>query len=496
MKKGTLKKELVLNLFITLAIGVLTFCVNKYFASYMGQKELGLMRLFSQLVVFLNLAELGLGTASSYSLYKPLLEGDYNKINIIFSTIDSLYKKISYSILIVGIILGFFIPYFINNLEIDKYIYLYWYLYVFNVFLSYTFAKYIVLLTANQEYKFVRIIQGISKIISQIVQIYILYKTQSFLFFIVALMIDNIIQLLLYKIYYRKKYRHIIIVKKREKNIFMNLMNLFWHRISALVVFNTDYIIISKFLSLEVVGIYSSYLIVVNIVNTLLGVLTNIISPKIGIFIANSSKSETFNLYTKINILYSYLSIVFCYTTYRTINLFIELWLGKEYLLDNITVVLLMLNLFIQLSRTPIEIFKNGFGFFSDIHLAIFESLLNLCFSLFLVKKIGLNGVILGTLLSNLVIIVLAKPMLLFKKCFEEKQILYLKKMFLIVAEAAIIVIILENIFSRYLKANLYLSWISWIYFVITVFFITNIVSFIVFIFNTDFRNLITKNNN
>ena len=74
MEKSTLKKELVLNLFITLTIGVLTFCVNKYFANYMGQKELGLMRLFSQLVIFLNLAELGLATASSYSLYKPLLE--------------------------------------------------------------------------------------------------------------------------------------------------------------------------------------------------------------------------------------------------------------------------------------------------------------------------------------------------------------------------------------------------------------------------------------
>lgn len=493
MEKSTLKKELVLNLFITLTIGVLTFCVNKYFANYMGQKELGLMRLFSQLVIFLNLAELGLATASSYSLYKPLLEKKYNKINIIFSTIDSLYKKISYSILIIGIILSFFIPSLINDLEINKYTYLYWYLYVFNVFLSYTFAKYIVLLTANQEYKFVRIIQGVSRIFSQSVQIYILYKTQSFLLFIIASMIDNTIQFILYRIYYKKKYNYIIIVKTREKNIFKNLMNLFWHRISALIVFNTDYIIISKFLSLEIVGIYSSYLIVVNVVNTLLGVLTNIISPKIGLFIANNSKKEIFKLYVSINIIYTYLSIIFCYTTYKTINPFMELWLGKEYLLDNVTIIILILNLFIQLSRTPIEIFKNGFGFFSDIHLAIFESLFNLFFSLFLVRKVGLNGVILGTLLSNIIIIILAKPLLLFKECFKEKEILYLKKLSIVAINAIIIIIILENIFNRYLKNKLCSSWINWIYFAVTIFFVTNIISFIVFIFNSDFRNLIIK---
>lgn len=493
MKKNTLKNELILNLFITVIIGILTFCINKYFAKYMGQKELGLMRLFNQLVIFLNLVELGLATASSYSLYKPLLEKNYNKINIIYSTINSLYKKISWLVLLMGAVIGFCIPYFTNNLKINNFTYLYWYLYVFNVFLSYSFAKYIVLLTANQEYKFVRIIQGISRICSQVLQIYILHKMQSFLYFILAMLLDNIVQFLLYKIYYKKNYGYISIVKKRERNIFSNLMNLFWHRISALIVFNTDYIIISKFLSLEIVGIYSSYLIVISMVNTLLGILTNIISPRIGLFIANNDDDEIFNLYLTVSIIYMYLSIIFCYTTYRTINSFIELWLGKEYLLTNITIIILIFNLFIQLSRTPIEIFKNGFGFFSDIHLAIFESLLNLLFSLFLVKKIGLNGVILGTLLSNIIIVILAKPMLIFKECFKKNEIIYLKKLLILMANMVFIIIILENIFNEYIRSDFVLSWINWIYYTITVFLTTSLVSFIIFTFNFDFQNMVRK---
>ncbi|MCQ9628390.1 hypothetical protein HS141_15840 [Cetobacterium somerae] len=96
-----ISKNLQMNLFITLFIGILNFVINKYFAKYMGINTLGLMKLFTQMVAYLSLVDLGISNASSYALYKPLVEKDKVKINLIVSTIDSFYKKIAIIILIV-----------------------------------------------------------------------------------------------------------------------------------------------------------------------------------------------------------------------------------------------------------------------------------------------------------------------------------------------------------------------------------------------------------
>ena len=184
MKIKSLKVGIVINLVITLGIGILTFIVNRYFANFMGTKDLGLMRLFTQMIAYLNLAELGLGTASTYALYKPLAEKNFKKINIIVSTIGDIYKKISIFVLIGGLLLNPTIPFFIKDNFLTKEIYLYWSLYVLNTSLSYVFAKYSVLFTANQEFEFVRIVQGVSKIITQGLQILILLKYQSFVVFL------------------------------------------------------------------------------------------------------------------------------------------------------------------------------------------------------------------------------------------------------------------------------------------------------------------------
>ena len=75
--------ELMINFFITIGISVSLFLVNKYFALYLGMENLGLMKLFTQLLAYLNLAEIGLTSASAYALYKHLLEKNYSKISVI-----------------------------------------------------------------------------------------------------------------------------------------------------------------------------------------------------------------------------------------------------------------------------------------------------------------------------------------------------------------------------------------------------------------------------
>ena len=295
-------EEMFLNLIITLGMGITFFIVNRYFALYLGVQNLGLMKLFTQLLSYLNLAEIGLASASTYALYKPLAEKNYKQISIVINTITSLYNKIFLFILIIGLLLNPIIPFFIKDKIVDKNIYLYWTLYVISTTLSYSFVKYSVLFTADQKFGFVRLIQGGSRIFCQLLQIFVIIKLQSFLIFILLLILDNIIQYIFYKLYYIKNYSYIFKTKAKDKSITQNLKNLFWHKIAGLVVFNTDLILISKFISLEIVGMYASYQMIIQMIITIINIVLNVLRPKIGKYIAENNKENMFNYWKNLNI--------------------------------------------------------------------------------------------------------------------------------------------------------------------------------------------------
>ena len=480
--------EISSNFIITILISIFSFLINRYFAFYLGVENLGLMKLFTQLLAYLNLAEIGLASASTYALYKPLAEKNYKQISIVINTITSLYNKIFLFILIIGLFLNPIIPFFIKDKIIDKNIYLYWSLYVISTALSYSFVKYSVLFTADQKFGLVRLIQGGSRIFCQLLQILVIIKLQSFLIFILLLILDNIIQYVFYKLYYMKNYSYIFKTKIKDKSITNNLKNLFWHKVAGLVVFNTDLILISKFISLEIVGIYASYQMIIQMIVTILNIVIGVLRPKIGKYIAENSKENIFNYWKNLNILSLFVSILFSVCTYKLINNFIVLWLGKDFVLSKLTVILILVNLFIQCFRGITDIFKDGSGFFDDIHLPISEAVINFIISIILVQYIGLNGVIIGTIVSNILIICIAKPILVFKRCFDKNIKDYIK----IYGNYLILIIISLlscNFIMKFIPLKNISSWFDWIVQGIIVGSITLVITFVIFLSNKDFRS-------
>lgn len=493
--KNKFFKTLIINFFMTFGVGILGFIINKYFAMYMGVNMLGLMKLFTQMIAYLSLAELGLANASTYALYKPLAENDIFRINTIISTISSFYKKIALIVLICGIGISFLIPNLINSTQYGIAIYFYWILYVTNTAISYIFAKYPVLFTANQEYGVVRIIQGSGKIIFQFLQILILIKIQSFTLFIFMMILENLYTYCFYRKYYKKNYNFLKTVKNREKSILKDMKNLFWHQIGGIVVYNTDYIVLSKFTTLSVVGVYSSYLMIYQMAVTIINIPTSVLRPIIGDFVTRNKKEEIYNRWRELYRLYFIAGTVLVISIYILIIPFIKLWLGEKFILPKLTITLILLNLFIQLVRGATDIFKDSCGFFDDTQTPILESVINLIISLVLVRKIGLDGVIIGTLASNISIIFLWRPILVFKRCFEKNPLDYIKDLIkLIVLSVLSIFIILKllkvlNIYTVEIKLWRDLLYQSFIIGILVV-----LVVFIVFLLDKNFREFLRKN--
>ena len=483
-----MKKEIILNFIFTITINLLGFIQNKYFVQYMGIETLGMMKLFSQLLAYLNIIEMGLGSASAFALYKPLAEKNYNQISIIVNTIENIYNKIGILLLGLGILCIPIIPFFMKISNFSNMVYFYWILYVLNTVSTYLFIKYVILFTANQEFLYVRTIQSASIICFKILQVFCIIKFHSFFIYILLLIFDNLTQWLFFRKHYKKKYSYVIKVKEKYDGIKNDIKNLFWHKVGGLVVFNTDLILISKFTNLKIVGIYASYQMICQVLSTLINILLNVISPKIGKYIAEHTKQEIYIKFRKYNILFCFISIIFTYCTFVLITSFVKLWIGNEFILNDFTLKLFCFNLLVNLFRGNLETFKSGAGFFDDIKAPILESIINLTVSIILGLKLGLDGVIIGTIISNIIVILIYKPILVFKRCFDKNTKDYIK----IYGNYLILIIVSLftcNFILKFISLKVVKSWFDWIINGIIVGSITFIIVFVVFLSNKDFRD-------
>lgn len=485
-----MRREIFFNLILTILISLIGFIQNKYLIIYLGIEVLGILKLFKQLFQYLNVLEMGIGSASAYALYKPLAEKNIEDISKIVSTIKSIYNKIAIILFGLGLACTPLLPFFMKMDNFNKSIYLYWILFLINTISTYLYIKYVILFTADQQFIKVKFIQSSSKIFYQILQIIFLMRVSSLYIYIFLLLLDNLTQYIFFKIYYNKRYSYIYTTKERYLGIKSDIKNLFWHKIAGLVVFNTDLILISKLVSIEIVGIYASYLMIFQILTTIMNILYSVLNPKIGKFISQHTKEDVYSSFKNLNILFIFLGTLLIFSTLILIDNFVGLWIGKEYILGKWTIILLSINYYINLVRWILEAYKSGAGFFDDIQSPILEAIINLVFSIILGIKYGLNGIIIGTIISNVLVIMIYKPILVFKRCFDKDVREYVKIYgnYLILL---VISLVLLNIATKpFIRTDIN-TWIDWIIYATTISVITGGVLFIVFLLNKEFRNII-----
>ena len=106
--------------------------------------------------------------------------------------------------------------------------------------------------------------------------------------------------------------------------------------------------------------------------------------------------------------------------------LFVILWVGNEYVMDTMTLLLMTVTLFIQLNRTTVDAYINAYGLFGDIFAPVTEASINICLSVLLGYFWGLNGVLLGVLISLFLVVFCWKPYYLFRKALKQRLKLYI----------------------------------------------------------------------
>lgn len=419
---------------------VLQFFSRKIFLDYLGTEVLGLNTTVTNLLQFLNLAELGIGSAIACTLYKPLLSKDMKIINEIVSLQGWMYRRIAWTVIIGAAILMCFFPWIFVKMPLPL-----WYAYAsFGVLLISSLLGYFVnykqiVLSADQkEYK-IQYSYKASMLFKVLCQIFaIRYFADGYVWWLILEMFFSIIASIALNIVIYKGYPQIKTditkgreLRKKYPDVSRKIKQLFFHKIGSFALSQTSPIIIYAYTSLTLVALYGNYMLVVTGVTLLMMAIFNSMNAGVGNLVAEGNKERIISVFGELFSVRFLLTCIMCFGVYTLTSAFIVLWIGDKYVMDNTTLTLMVVIMYINLSRSTVDAYINAYGLFSDVWAPVVEATINIGMSILLGYFWGLHGVLAGMLISLILIVFCWKPYFLFRQGLKEKLewyiVLYLR---------------------------------------------------------------------
>ena len=421
-------KNIFFSEFSYIATLILQFVNRSFFIRFLPGEYLSLNGLFSNILSLLSFAELGIGSAINFALYKPLKEQDTETLKSIMAIYRRFYIFAGVAVLGVGSVLAPCLPYFIKEPAVHiGSMYLYFLLYLANSGISYFYAYKSALIICGQKEYIVSIITSLFHTAVKLLQILSLILYQSYAVFlsipIAASILQNIVITMranqMYPFLKEKNIKKLD--PKLSADIKRNAYAFVFQKIGGIILYATDNLIISKFVGFVYVGIYSNYTLVIQAVQTAAYRFFDSITASVGDFAAANEKSQVEK------ILYRTLFInawMFCFCSVCLLSLlqpFIQLWIGDAYRLSNVILGILILNFYLEGMRAALVTLKRAAGlFWQTRYRPILEGILNLAFSILLAIRFGVAGTVLGTIISTFCMSGLLEPYILFRSYFKK----------------------------------------------------------------------------
>lgn len=415
----------------TIGIG---FIAQGIFVRTLGKEYLGINGLFSNIISMLGIVELGIGTTIIFHLYKPISLNDNTQIRKLMGFYKKSYRIIALVIAIIGLLIIPFLEIIVGENSIKESIYFIYLLFLIDIVCSYLLTYKRSILYANQQTYIVNIIHIGYLILMNVFQIIVLMTTKNYILYLQIKILFRIFENIIITIIANHKYPFIKgnINEKLDKNTIQDIIKkikaMFFHKLGDFVVLGTNNIIISTFFGISTVGLYSNYNMIITALNNLLSQVYNSIVASVGNLLTEKNSEKSYETYKKMSFLNLYISIETATLFVCLITPFIEVWVGKEYILSVIVTISITVDFYILTLRNTMNTYKTAAGiFFEDRYIPIIVAIVNIIFSIMLAKIIGLPGVFIGTIISNLVYHFIGYPKYVYSTIFNRSGLEYIK---------------------------------------------------------------------
>lgn len=421
------------SLFYYFLFIVLNFFSRKVFLDSLGADFMGLGGTLTSILGFLSLAEMGVGTAVGYNLYKPIEQGDKRKIEELVSVFGYLYRKIGMVMLTGGVIISLFIPLIFRKTVLDiGLIFFAFYCILGSSLLSYFINYRQILLSADQKGYVVSIYLQGAAVVKTLLQMLVAYLWRDYYVWIILELLFAFLGCVVLNYKIRKTYPwlHSSVAEGRRvfpryKYLIGFTKNVFIHKLKDFVLNRSDEIFIFAFVSLKTVAYYGNYMVVINRLGAAFYSFLSGFSAGVGNLVAEGDRENTMKVFWETSSISFLIAGFLIFSIYNLIEPFITLWLGSEYVMDHTILVLMMVYVFISQTRQAVEVFNNAYGHYADTWAAWTQLIINLAVTLATAPFLGLIGILLGKIAGTFFIDLIWKPYYLFRVGFRQKISIY-----------------------------------------------------------------------
>ena len=434
------KKNVIKNSFASFILKIVNmimqFILRTVFIYYLGKEYAGVSTLFTDILNVLSLFDLGVTSALIYSLYKPLAENDAKKVSAIIDYNKRIFLVIGSLIILFGVMLTPFLKYIVKDIpNITEDIRLIFIIYVLSTASSYFLVYKSTLIVADQKLRVRSYINAVFMIIECIISIFLIIFLRSFIAYLIAHLFFVILNNLVTNYIANKLYKDILIYKKErltkaeKRAITKNMFALGIYKVSGVLVFSADSIVISAFLGTKEVAIIGSYNLIINSIRTMIESVAESAKSSVGNLSIKATEKDQEDVFSTINFI-AFWGGVFCSTCFIVLlKPFINnIWLNKSFSLSMKIISVLVLNFYISVMVYPVEVFRTANGLFiQGKYRPAAMAIINIILDIVLVKKMGILGVLLATTFSRLMTQVWFDPYLIYKFVFKSKVREYYK---------------------------------------------------------------------
>lgn len=412
-------------------ITALSFLSRTIFINSLGIEYLGISALFTSVLAMLSIAEAGISSSIIYSLYKPVANNDQPQIIALMNLYKKAYNIIAFIILGVGLLFIPFLPMIIKDANVDHITFIYL-IFLLNTVIPYFFVYKHSFLNVNQKNYVVTAFFTVSTIISTTAKIAILYLTDNYILYLLVESVLSIFTTIILAKKVDRLYPYLRMATNFRLDSGMiqgfkkNMKAIILQNIGMYLIFGVDSILISYFVSFIAVGLYSNYKMFFEICRTFVNQIFANIFHSVGNLVAQESKEKIYSVYKATMLLTFWLYGLLSILLYLMLEPLIRLWIGNEFIMDNLVLLFLVLMFWERGMRYSLTTVKITSGIFQeDRYGPLAQAAINLAVSLFLVHKMGIAGVFLGSLISAVCVPFWTIPYLVYKKVFEISIIKY-----------------------------------------------------------------------
>jgi O-antigen/teichoic acid export membrane protein len=400
----------------------------------------------------LSVAELGVGSAITFCMYKPIVEGRSEVVSALYHLFKKLYLLIGCVIFCTGLTITPFLRFFAKDYaEIDVNMHVTFLLLLTSVTATYLYSAKTSLINAyKNNYITTAITQG-GLTLLYVLQVLALYVTRSFICYLICRIITVLIQMVVTQIVTKRNYAAIIETKAKldaetAKTVTKNIKAMFIHKIGYVLVNTVDSVVISSFVGVISLGEYSNYTMVLTSMTGIITLVFTSLTSVIGHLCVEEDRTTARKYCESFHLLNFFIGTVFFLGYYAVIDNLIAILFSADLVVTRDISLVITLNGFVQFMRRNTLTFRDATGsFYSDRWKSLFEGTLNIVLSILLVNHIGVTGVIVATIITNLLICHIVEPYVLYKNAFESSVYRYYLKNYSMILTFAIALLALNT---------------------------------------------------